>query len=74
MKIVFVSNYYNHHQSAISEEFFRQTGGSIESVPQDNVIIYDDYKKLIDKSFNELKLLALMNKQDFIHQYVEVVL
>ena len=28
MKIVFVSNYYNHHQSALSEEFFRQTGGN----------------------------------------------
>lgn len=27
MKVVFVSNYYNHHQSAISEEFCRQTGG-----------------------------------------------
>lgn len=27
MKIVFVSNYYNHHQSAISEEFYKQTGG-----------------------------------------------
>lgn len=28
MNIVFVSNYYNHHQSALSEEFFRQTGGN----------------------------------------------
>ena len=27
MKVVFVSNYYNHHQSAISEEFFKQTNG-----------------------------------------------
>ena len=27
MKVVFVSNYYNHHQSAISEEFCKQTGG-----------------------------------------------
>ena len=27
MKVVFVSNYYNHHQSAISEEFFNQTNG-----------------------------------------------
>ena len=27
MKVVFVSNYYNHHQSAISEEFFKQTDG-----------------------------------------------
>lgn len=27
MKVVFVSNYYNHHQSAISEEFYKQTGG-----------------------------------------------
>ena len=25
--IVFISNYYNHHQSAISEEFFKQTNG-----------------------------------------------
>ena len=39
MKIVFVSNYYNHHQSAISEEFFRQTGGQyyfIQSEPMSN--------------------------------------
>ncbi len=27
MKVVFVSNYYNHHQSAISEELYRLTGG-----------------------------------------------
>lgn len=27
MKVVFVSNYYNHHQSSISEEFFKQTDG-----------------------------------------------
>ena len=27
MKVVFLSNYYNHHQSAISEEFFKQTNG-----------------------------------------------
>lgn len=27
MNIVFISNYYNHHQSAISEEFFKQTNG-----------------------------------------------
>lgn len=27
MKVVFVSNYYNHHQSSISEEFFKQTNG-----------------------------------------------
>lgn len=27
MRVVFVSNYYNHHQSAISEEFFKQTNG-----------------------------------------------
>ena len=28
MNIVFVSNYYNHHQSALSEEFFRQNDGN----------------------------------------------
>lgn len=27
MKVVFLSNYYNHHQSAISEEFFKRTNG-----------------------------------------------
>lgn len=39
MKIIFISNYYNHHQSAISEEFFRQTGGQyyfIQSEPMSN--------------------------------------
>ncbi len=27
MLIIFLSNYYNHHQSAISEEFYKQTDG-----------------------------------------------
>lgn len=38
MKVVFVSNYYNHHQSAISEEFFKQTDGNyffIQTQPMD---------------------------------------
>lgn len=28
MKIVFVSNYFNHHQSAVCEEFYKKTGGN----------------------------------------------
>lgn len=32
MKVVFVSNYYNHHQSAISEEFFNQTNGQYQFI------------------------------------------
>lgn len=38
MKVVFVSNYYNHHQSAMSEEFFKQTNGQyrfIQTEPMD---------------------------------------
>ncbi|MGN1062362.1 MAG: hypothetical protein ACI4RO_04465, partial [Candidatus Scatosoma sp.] len=27
MKIVFVSNYYNHHQAPLSEAFYKQTSG-----------------------------------------------
>lgn len=36
MKLVFVSNYYNHHQSALSEAFYKLTNGSycfIETEP-----------------------------------------
>ncbi len=44
MKIVFVSNYFNHHQSFLSEAFWRETGGEyafIETSP-----ITDERKKL----------------------------
>ncbi len=38
MKIVFVSNYYNHHQAPLSEEFYKQTDGNyffIQTVPME---------------------------------------
>lgn len=38
MKIVFVSNYYNHHQAPLSEEFYRQTDGNyffIQTMPME---------------------------------------
>lgn len=38
MKIVFVSNYYNHHQAPLSEEFFSQTNGNyifIQTMPME---------------------------------------
>ena len=37
-KIVFLSNSYNHHQSALSEAFYRETGGEyvfIETEPME---------------------------------------
>lgn len=32
MKVVFLSNYYNHHQSAVSEEFYKQTEGDFRFI------------------------------------------
>lgn len=44
MKIVFVSNYYNHHQSFLSEAFFRETDGEYAFVETDPFHV--DRKKL----------------------------
>lgn len=44
MKIVFLSNFYNHHQKQLSEELFKKTGGNyvfIQTVPMN-----DNRKKL----------------------------
>lgn len=38
MKVVFVSNYYNHHQAALSEAFYKLTGGNyffIQTMPME---------------------------------------
>lgn len=50
MKVVFVSNYYNHHQSAISEEFYRQTGGSYVFIATTQM---SDERKKLGYSFDE---------------------
>ena len=39
MKFVFVSNYYNHHQSEFSEIMYKMTNGNytfIETIPMEN--------------------------------------
>ena len=53
MKIVFVSNYYNHHQSAISEEFYKQTGGSYVFIATAQM---SDERKKLGYSFDEPSL------------------
>ena len=44
MKIVFLSNYYNHHQAHISEAFYKITGGSYRFI--ETGTISEERKKL----------------------------
>lgn len=78
MKIVFVSNYYNHHQSALSKAFYEQTNGQYVFIqtmpmeesrknmgwkqPEQEIFVKQSYKS--DKEFEEC--LGIINEADVV--------
>lgn len=66
MKIVFVSNYYNHHQSAISEEFYKQTGGSYVFIATAQM---SDERKRLGYSFDEPSFVVKSYKDEETYKY-----
>lgn len=66
MKVVFVSNYYNHHQSAISEEFFKQTGGSYVFIATAQM---SDERKRLGYSFDEPSFVVKSYKDEETYKY-----
>ncbi len=66
MKIVFVSNYYNHHQSAISEEFYKQTGGSYVFIATAQM---SDERKKLGYSFDEPSFVVKSYKDEETYKY-----
>ena len=49
------------------------TGGSVESVPSENVISLGNYRFLLDRSFKDLPYLASVDKQSMVKEYIELV-
>lgn len=66
MKIVFVSNYYNHHQSAISEEFYKQTGGNYVFIATAQM---SDERKRLGYSFDEPSFVVKSYKDEETYKY-----
>ena len=50
------------------------TGGSVESVPSENVISIGNYRFLLDRSFKDLPYLAPIDKQSMVKEYIGVML
>lgn len=62
MKIVFVSNYYNHHQAPLSEEFYKQTNGEYTFIETSKM---PEFRKAI--GYEKLKVppfLLTVNESD----------
>ena len=72
MKILFLSNFYNHHQSSVSKELYKQTNGqyrfvATESMPEDRKKLgYADIKDEFVVQYGEN---ANQNRQS--HQWID---
>ena len=68
MTIVYISNYFNHHQQPVSDEFYRQTDGHyyfIETTPIPEFRVELGYKK-IERPY----VIAYKGNEDFVNGIV----
>ena len=65
MTIVFVSNYYNHHQSAISKELYKQTSGNFVFIATGQM---SEERKKLGYSFDILSFVIESYKDETIYK------
>ena len=65
MKIVFVSNYFNHHQQALSEGFYKCTNGNYHFIETEPMNAERSGMGWIVKNFPEYVIHAYANQDEY---------